>query len=623
MWALRRSSSSFKKQGFISRSSRISCTVNELTGRYSEGNSEGISNEISNRYLSFRGLCKTTHGSSKLFLGCQNFSSLVDTKSSSEIESNLDDEFSELMGPTVTEGILEANVEDELFSEPELSGDEVDNEDVEMPHDKLELSDSESDARQAEYVRKEMFKELLKAIIAAPVPSLGRVMDKWVEKGNDLTRTEIEFIMINLRRRYMYAKALQLSEWLELKKRLIFTDRDYASHIDLIAKVHGLRKAESYVERVPKSFRSEVVYRSLLRYCASKGYMKKSEEIFNKIRDLGSPITSAACSHLLLLYKQTDKTKIADVLLLMEKENIKPTDFIYKILIDAKGQSYDIAGMEKIFETMKDEGMEPQLYIKSIMAKHYILTGLVEKADNVLKQIEGEMKENQLACRHLLGHYAALKKADDVHRIWQLCEPNARIAECTAAIEAFGSLHKIKEAEAVFDKMSKEGKNVTSKHYYPLLRIYASHKMLAKGKDLVKRMSESGCPIGPLTWDGLIRLYIKAGEVEKADSILQKAAQHTYLKPKFISYTAMMEEYSKKGDVHNCEKIFHQIRQAGYVCRIRQFQCLIQAYINAKAPCYGIAERMKADNVFPNKALTNMLSMSDPFRKTLVSDLLS
>ncbi|KAL3357756.1 hypothetical protein AABB24_018121 [Solanum stoloniferum] len=367
----------------------------------------------------------------------------------------------------------------------------------------------------------------------------------------------------------------------------------------------------------------KLFYLSLLANCAYKSYMKKSEEIFNKMRNLGFPLTSSVCSHLLLLYKKKDKKKIVDVLLLMKKENVKPTDIIYQILTDAKGQSNDIAGMEQIIETMKAEGMEPKMYTKSIIAKHYIFGGHVGKAENVLKQMEGEIEENHMVCRHLIALYANLKKVDDVRRIWQLCEPNARIIDCMTAIEAFGKLHKIEESEAVFDKISKEGKHLTSKHYYPLLCIYASHKMLAKGKDLVKRMSERGCPIGPLTWDGLIRLHIKAGEVEKADTILQKVAQHTYLKPKVTSYVAVMEEYAKRGDVHDTEKIFYKMRQAGYVCRIQQFQCLIQAYINAKAPCYGIADRMKADNVFPNRVLENMLLQSDPFKKTLPPDLLN
>lgn len=64
------------------------------------------------------------------------------------------------------------------------------------------------------------------------------------------------------------------------------------------------------------------------------------------------------------------------------------------------------------------------------------------------------------------------------------------------------------------------------------------------------------------------------------------------------------------------------MRQDGYVSRFRQFQTLIQAYIKAKAPAYGIRERMKADNIFPNKALAAELVHVDPFRKTTVSDLL-
>ena len=54
-----------------------------------------------------------------------------------------------------------------------------------------------------------------------------------------------------------------------------------------------------------------------------------------------------------------------------------------------------------------------------------------------------------------------------------------------------------------------------------------------------------------MTWDGLIKLYVGAGEMEKADSILQKAAQHYHMKPMFTSYIAIMDKYVKRGNVHN------------------------------------------------------------------------
>ncbi|CAN4096895.1 unnamed protein product [Withania somnifera] len=551
----------------------------------------------------------------------RSFSSQASTKSGGEEDSNSDDGFSELESSAATEAIQKTNKVGESVSEHELSEEDLDGEDEEAPEE-LDLSDMETKVSKRKFPRKRISSALFNAIVAAPALSVSKIMDTWVE-GNDVTRAEVAAAMFNLRKRRMYGRALQLSEWLESKKQLIFTDRDYASRTDLIAKVHGLKKAEDYIGMIPKSFRGEVIYRTLLANCVAETDVKKSEQIFNKMKELELPLTCFSCNQLLLLYKRTDKKKIADVLLLMETESVKPSLFTYRTLIDAKGQCNDISGMEQIIETMKAEGIEPDINTKSILARHYVSGGLNEKAENVLKEMEGgDIKENRLACRSLLPLYAALGRTDEVHRIWQVCESNPRVDECVAAVEAWGKLHDIEEAEAVFDKMVAKWPTLSSKHYSVLLRIYANHKMLTKGKDLVKRMADSGCRIGPLTWDALVKLYVEAGEVEKADSILHKAAVQNRLRPMINSFLVIMEQYAKRGDVHNTEKMLHRLRQAGYVSRVTQYQHLIRAYINAKAPCYGIAERMKADNVFPNKGLASMLAQVDAFKKNTVSDFL-
>ncbi|KAL2483027.1 Pentatricopeptide repeat-containing protein [Forsythia ovata] len=342
------------------------------------------------------------------------------------------------------------------------------------------------------------------------------------------------------------------------------------------------------------------------------------------MKDLKFPITCFAYDQMILLYKKTNWKKISDVLLLMEKENIEPSLFTYQILIDAKGQSNDITGMEQILETLKAEGMEPNSQIKVILARHYIAAGLKDKAEAVLKEMEGNsIKENRWACEYLLRLYASLGSANEVGRLWQVCESNPRSEECLAAIEAWGKLNRIEEAEAVFEKMLKKVKKPSPKQFLFLLKVYSDHKMLAKGKDLVKRMAESGCDIGPLTWDAIVNLYVRAGEVEKADSILHKATeQNRRRRPLISSYLVIMDKYGERGDIHNAEKMFHKIKQAGYVSQLRLFQSLIRAYVNAKSPAYGFRERMKADNVIPNNAMAAQLALVDAFRKTAVSDLL-
>ncbi|BAT96702.1 hypothetical protein LR48_Vigan02g000800 [Vigna angularis] len=379
---------------------------------------------------------------------------------------------------------------------------------------------------------------------------------------------------------------------------------------------------QALTESVPESFRGELLYRTLLANCAGRSNIMATERIFNKMKDLNFPLTSFTCNQLLLLYKNLNKQKMADVLLLMEKENVKPCIFTYRLLLDTKGHFNDIAGMEQVLETMKVEGIEPDIQIQELLAKHYTKAGLNEKAETVLKEIEGEnLKENRWLCATLIRLYANLGKANEVERIWKVCESSPGVDDCLAAVEAWGKLKKIEEAESIFDRASKKWK-LNSKKYSVLLMIYANNNMLKKGKDLIKRMADSGINIGPFSWNALVKLYIEAGEVEKADSILQKAIQRYNMRPMFSTYMTILWQYSRRGDVHNSEKIFHAMRSSGYTSRISQFEALIQAYRNAKVPAYGIRERMKSDNIFPNKSVANRLVEVEAFKKKALSDLL-
>ncbi|KAL1203534.1 Pentatricopeptide repeat-containing protein [Cardamine amara subsp. amara] len=509
----------------------------------------------------------------------------------------------DLETPNVTSG----DNENGLQSEEELSGDEGDIEGAEL---ELHVPASKRSS------------ELFKAIVSVSGLSVGSALDKWVEQGKEINRIEIANAMLQLRKRRMYGRAFQITEWLVKNKQYEWEEKDYASRLDLISKVFGLYKGEVYIEKIPESFRGELVYRTLLSNYVATSNMRKAEAVFNKMKNLGFPLSTFACDQMLTLYKRVDKKKIADVLLLMEKENVKPTLHTYKILIETKG-SYDISGMEQIVETMKSEGVELDLRAQSIIARHYASAGLKEKAEKVLKEMEGEsLEENRRVCKDLLSIYGSLQRVDEVTRVWKICEEKPDYNEFLAAVLAFGKINKVKEAEAVFEKMLKMGYRASSNMYSVLLRVYVDHKMVSEGKDLIKQMADSGCNIGALTWDAVIKLYVEAGEVEKADSSLSKATQSKQMKPLMSSFMYVMDEYVRRGDVHNTEKIFQRMRQAGYQSRFRTYQALIQVYVNAKAPAYGMKDRMKADNIFPNKGVATLLAKADPFKKTHLSDLL-
>ncbi|KAL9260291.1 Pentatricopeptide repeat-containing protein [Drosera capensis] len=625
MWTLRRASSiSIRAHGFRSGAARSFGGLHSATSSMVEQLIDSQNpNLASCGWSASSRFCDAAKIPYKFSIGCYSLSSQAGSKSGEEEDDHLEDAFSELEEPEAPEKTLQNSLVDEeidLVSESEVSDDGDD------PEESIEEElrpDAGIDASEKKSSSKRIPSSLFIAIMKDQTQPIYKVLAGYVEDGKVLSREEISNAMYQFRKRKMYPRALQLSEWVEMNQDMELSERDYASRLDLIGKVRGLQKAETYIESIPKEFRSEVVYRTLLASYVSAFDVKKAEEVFNKMKDLGFPITAFACNQLLLLYKRTDKKKLADVLLLMEKEDIKPTAFTYNILIDTKGQSNDMNGMEQILETMKAEGMEPDLRTQAILARHYAAGGLKEKAEAMLKGIEGsDLHKNRGVCRILLPIHADLGNADEVGRVWEFCKKKPTQQECLAAIEAWGKLKKIEEAEAVFEHMVQTWKKPSSRHYAMLLKVYAKHKMLSKGKDLARKMGESGCHIGPLTWDALVKLYLEAGEVEKADAILHKAAQKNTGKPLFTSFLSIMDQYAKRGDVHNTEKMFLKMRQFGYVARARPFQTLLQAYINAKMPAYGFRERMKADNIFPNKIIAGQLAQVDAFRKTAVSDLL-
>lgn len=422
---------------------------------------------------------------------------------------------------------------------------------------------------------------------------------------------------------YVFALVLQLWEWLRANTQLEFSEENYASQLDLVAKVHSLQKAENFLKDIPQSFRGEVVYRTLLANCVLKSHVNKAEVIFNKMRELKFPPSIFACNQLLLLYSKHDRKKIPDVLSLMERENIKPSRTTYQFLINSKGLAGDITGMEKIVETMKEEGIELNPELQASLASYYIRAGLKERAEEVMKEIEGKgLKQTPWVCRSLLPLYADIGDRDNVRRLSRFVDQNLRYDNCIAAIRAWGKLKEIEEAEAVFDRLVEKYKLFPMLSYFALMEIYTENKMLAKGKELVKRMGNYGIKIGPSTWHALVKLYTKAGEVGKAELILDRALKDNKMRPLFISYMVILEEYAKRGDVHNTEKVFMKMKRASYTAQLLQYETVILAYRNAKTPAYGMTQRMKADNVFPNKTLAAKLAQVDPFKKSPVSVLL-
>ncbi|KAG8081158.1 hypothetical protein GUJ93_ZPchr0007g4023 [Zizania palustris] len=274
--------------------------------------------------------------------------------------------------------------------------------------------------------------------------------------------------------------------------------------------------------------------------------------------------------------------------------------------------------MELILSEMEACGIEPDVATLTMVAKFYMYGGLTEKAAAIVKELEMQLlnlKDRRHAIRSLLHFYAALNKPDDVARIWKLCtEP--RLEDFLAAIKAWGQLGHIEQAEETFEAFLKMPEKLSLKFYITMLNVYADNKLLVKGKHFVERMTRDGCPIGPLTWDAIINLYVKSGEVEKADSfLLNVAEENPDRRPLFTSYIVLMKAYAKRGDIYNTEKIFDRLKKVEYPGQTLPYNVLLEAYVNAKVPAYGFLQRMSGHKVRPTTKVYTHLRFLDTLQK--------
>ncbi|GLJ08235.1 hypothetical protein SUGI_0084610 [Cryptomeria japonica] len=545
--------------------------------------------------------------------------------------------FTSLAGEKKEENKIEGNDDDSGFSELDVALEEdtlgsqshLAEEAMGSESEVSEGKEDQADPHLSEAEDKEKTVKLTEAIFECSYLSVPARLDKWVEEGNILTREDVHIIIKNLRKRQMIGRALQVYQWLLAKSLFPFNENEHSICLELVAREHGISKAQEYFETIPLKMRVKKVYGKLLSKCVYEGDIKKSEEIFKKMKDAGLSPGVIEYNSLLILYKHINRKNVFSILKMMEHENVKPNSLTYNILIDCKGRAGNIVGMEQVFNKMKEDGIETDYITLSTLAKHYVHFRNLKKVELLIKELENSYMNERHVLKILLPLYADVGKDNEIERVWNIFESSHTIfmSEYIAGIKAWGKLGNIEKAEVIFEKLLNSGKKIKSpRAYKSLLDVYANHNLSLKGMELVERMFSKGITIDPATCDTLVKLFVKSGDTEKAGAFLFEVCRGKQVKPWYKTFSRVLEEYAERGDIENSEKIFDGLTCIGYSGQLQSYEFLLQAYIKAQIPAYGFKERMLAANLYPTRRIDNLLQKVEALKedgfKNHISDIL-
>ncbi|KAJ1397923.1 Tetratricopeptide-like helical domain superfamily [Sesbania bispinosa] len=210
-----------------------------------------------------------------------------------------------------------------------------------------------------------------------------------------------------------------IMEWMEMRK-INFTWKNYAVHLDLVSKTKGLVAAENHFSGLPPRAKNKYTYGALLNCYCKELMTDKALALFDKMDELGY-VTGLAFSNLMSLYMRLGQPlKVPQLVHDMKQRNIPMDSFTYYVWMNSCASLNDLDGVERIYEQMRSEdGDKIDWKTYSNLAAIYVKAKQFDKAELMLRELEQEAELREREAYHsLLSLYAGTLNLKEVYRVW-------------------------------------------------------------------------------------------------------------------------------------------------------------------------------------------------------------
>ncbi|KAL5715528.1 hypothetical protein ACHQM5_017336 [Ranunculus cassubicifolius] len=391
-----------------------------------------------------------------------------------------------------------------------------------------------------------------------PKATIAPIIDQWIQEGNSIKDEELVSIIKSLKFSKRFNHALQISQWMGNQSNFFLSGSNIAGRLDLIARVHGIEKAEEYFATIPKESRRFPVYLSLLNCYVRGKCVEKAETLMPQILESGFTGTIPVYNGMLNLYSQVKEYEKFDGLVKeMEEKGIRPNKFTFSLQLHAYAALSNFDMMEKYLQMMEVDanfGMDWKCY--AIAANIYIKYNLIDKALVLLKKSE-ELINGRNAYEHLLTLYATTNRKNELYRFWNQLKLSNKLYNTTyrSMISSLIKMDDIAGAEQILEEWYSEHKTYDFRVPKLLLVIYCKCGHMGKAEILVNRAIKKRKPFAD-TWEMLASGYIESDQIPKGvDSVKQGYfAKRPRWKPNHKILATCLGYLKEQGDAEKAEE---------------------------------------------------------------------
>ncbi|GBG64536.1 hypothetical protein CBR_g45232 [Chara braunii] len=256
----------------------------------------------------------------------------------------------------------------------------------------------------------------------------------------------------------------------------------------------------------------------------------------------------------------------------------------YGAMIDVMRQADRVDHVEHLFQLMKKESIEPDVYIYAMVISSLGKACKLQKAIMVFEEaMRRKCTANAIMCATVMDCYSRLGLVEEVEKVWEGMKRDGVACDIVAfnvALKIYGRLGKFEKIDAVRGEMQQAGCEPDVISYNILLDSYGKMGKLDRMEEIWEDMQQRGLQASIITYNTLISIYGKAGRFDKVDSLLGMLEARK-MRANLMTYSVRISGFARWKRLEEMEKVFGEMVAAGFRPNAHVISVMIGAYGNA------------------------------------------
>lgn len=356
-----------------------------------------------------------------------------------------------------------------------------------------------------------------------------------------------------------------------VKSNCIITPTELSEIIRILGKAKMVNKACSifYQIKTKKCKPTSSVYNFIIIMLMQGGHHEKVHELYNEMCNEGNCFPdSVTYSALIATFCKLERCDSAIRLFEEMKENgMQPTPKIYTTLIAMFFLSKNVDSALSLFREMKDHCCMPNVFTYTELIKGLGKNGRVEDAYHYFLEMHKEdCKPDTVLMNNLLNILSKAGRIDDVLKVFAQmeslkCIPNV-VTYNTIIKTLFESKSQSAEVASWFEKMKERGISPSSFTYSILIDGFCKTNRVEKALILLEEMDEKGFPPCPAAYCSLIDALGNARRYEAACELFQELKENCGTSTSRV-YAVMIKHFGRCGRLNDAVDLFEEMKKLG------------------------------------------------------------